>query len=148
MYSCICIFHCSDEDECRRSLPPCVPIAQCVNTPGSYRCECPAGYRLHQNGHNCQGKTRSPASSSVCSWLIRMNSCQVIGEYSVYYTFVVDIDECTMFPGICANGFCTNLEGRFRCLCNQGYRLNRNKDACIGTSYIIVIKLLPLSSYI
>lgn len=75
-------------------------------------------------------------------------SSQVIGEYSVYYTFVVDIDECTMFPGICANGFCTNLEGRFRCLCNPGYRLNRNKDACIGTSYIIVIKLLPLSNYI
>lgn len=65
---CICIFLCSDDDECRRSLPPCVPIAQCVNTPGSYRCECPAGYRLHQNGHNCQGSTRgSPANSSVCS---------------------------------------------------------------------------------
>lgn len=71
----------------------------------------------------------------------------MIGEYFVYI-FVVDIDECIMFFGICVNGFCINLEGRFRCLCNLGYRLNRNKDACIGTFYIIVIKLLFLFNYI
>jgi hypothetical protein len=48
--------------------------------------------------------------------------------------YIVDINECSDVPGICSNGICTNLEGRFRCTCNPGYRLNLNRDACIGKS--------------
>ncbi len=28
----------------------------CQNTPGSYRCTCPAGYRIAANGRTCMGK--------------------------------------------------------------------------------------------
>ncbi len=28
---------------------------KCVNLPGAYICVCPRGYRLHPNGHQCEG---------------------------------------------------------------------------------------------
>ncbi|PHJ18953.1 calcium binding egf domain-containing protein [Cystoisospora suis] len=45
-------------DECETR--PCSKDRVCVNTPGSYKCECPQGYSLHENGecvsdHTCTG---------------------------------------------------------------------------------------------
>ncbi|CAH1239804.1 HMCN1 [Branchiostoma lanceolatum] len=37
--------HCADIDECSAELAHCLPEASCRNTEGSYRCECPTGYR-------------------------------------------------------------------------------------------------------
>ncbi|KAJ6667025.1 hypothetical protein lerEdw1_019028 [Lerista edwardsae] len=30
----------------------------CINTPGSYRCSCPGGYRLFSDGKSCEGDIR------------------------------------------------------------------------------------------
>ncbi|XP_034531212.1 hemicentin-1 [Notolabrus celidotus] len=43
--SCIDINECEVRDACQH---------ECVNTPGSHRCLCPAGYRLMTNGKTCQ----------------------------------------------------------------------------------------------
>lgn len=32
-------------------------VHACINTPGSYRCACPAGYKLLNDGKNCEGKS-------------------------------------------------------------------------------------------
>lgn len=42
---------------------------RCVNTPGSYLCECKPGFRLHADGRTCLGK-RLPAhaASRLGSW--------------------------------------------------------------------------------
>ncbi|XP_078615239.1 uncharacterized protein LOC144884129 isoform X2 [Branchiostoma floridae x Branchiostoma japonicum] len=37
--------HCADINECSAELTDCLPNASCRNTEGSYRCECPTGYR-------------------------------------------------------------------------------------------------------
>lgn len=37
---------------------------ECMNTPGSHRCLCPAGYRLMGNGKTCQGEDHSSRLSS------------------------------------------------------------------------------------
>ncbi|XP_078697472.1 uncharacterized protein LOC144925368 [Branchiostoma floridae x Branchiostoma belcheri] len=37
--------HCADIDECSAEIADCLPEASCRNTEGSYRCECPKGYR-------------------------------------------------------------------------------------------------------
>uniref|UniRef100_A0A8C2ZWU4 Hemicentin-1 n=1 Tax=Cyclopterus lumpus TaxID=8103 RepID=A0A8C2ZWU4_CYCLU len=43
--SCLDINECEVRDACQH---------ECINTPGSHRCLCPAGYRLMTNGKTCQ----------------------------------------------------------------------------------------------
>lgn len=42
----------ADIDECIND--PCIN-GQCINTDGSFRCECPMGYRLDISGVRCEG---------------------------------------------------------------------------------------------
>lgn len=44
----------ADVDECAQSPRPCTH-GRCENTPGSYRCACPAGYRANAAGTSCSG---------------------------------------------------------------------------------------------
>lgn len=37
-----------------------------------------------------------------------------------------DINECTMSPGICAHGACENLDPGYRCICDPGFRNDRD----------------------
>lgn len=44
-----------DIDECTESNPmPCMG-GKCINTPGSYRCDCPAGTEVMGAGIDCEG---------------------------------------------------------------------------------------------
>ena len=43
-----------DIDECELGMDNCDPIARCVNTIGSFRCECPSGYS--GDGIVCEGQ--------------------------------------------------------------------------------------------
>ena len=44
-----------DVNECSENLGVCINGA-CINTDGSFRCECPFGYNLDYTGVNCVGK--------------------------------------------------------------------------------------------
>ena len=54
MVTLVYLFILSDIDECQSNSTNSCQFA-CVNTLGSYRCECPVGYRLGADGKNCQG---------------------------------------------------------------------------------------------
>ena len=43
----------SDDDECQSNATKCEQT--CVNTPGSYRCDCGRGYQLDSDGYSCAG---------------------------------------------------------------------------------------------
>lgn len=51
-----------DDNECNRLPNPCRGNAQCVNTPGSFECACPDGYKLGITGRDCAGKLLIPAA--------------------------------------------------------------------------------------
>ena len=57
MHCCVCACECIDRNECTEAdESPCVN-AVCVNTPGSYRCECTeVGTTLDSTGSTCRGK--------------------------------------------------------------------------------------------
>ena len=76
---------CNDIDECADpSLNKCWSQNDCRNTPGSYKCSCPDGFR--GNGINCN-----------------------------------DIDECATGQHNCHSlGECQNEIGSFKCVCNKG----------------------------
>ena len=43
-----------------------------------------------------------------------------------------DVNEC-LTPGVCTHGTCINLEGSFRCSCEQGYEVTPDEKGCQGT---------------
>lgn len=45
--------------------------------------------------------------------------------------FCVDIDECSIQPGLCNNGTCENTLGRYMCHCHPGFTRSPNED-CEG----------------
>ena len=63
-------FNITDADECRYNNGNCSHI--CVNTTGSYYCECPPGYTLQPNQHDCQGEY-----TYICSYNSAVN-CNVL----------------------------------------------------------------------
>ena len=62
LYPCVCFSGyqrndssslCADADECLLNSHHCLPPASCINTPGSYRCECPSLVGWSFDGSTC-----------------------------------------------------------------------------------------------
>eukprot|EP00057_Strongylocentrotus_purpuratus_P022288 XP_011676762.1 PREDICTED: fibropellin-3-like [Strongylocentrotus purpuratus] len=97
-----------DIDECGRGNP-CLNGASCINTPGSYTCECADGY----TGNNCE----SGIGGCAAGWYGA--NCDL------------DIDECGR-GNPCLNGAsCINTPGSYTCECADGYTGN-NCESGIG----------------
>ena len=57
--------------------------------------------------------------------------------YFMTYLFIFyhsDINECTMFPDICRNGLCQNLQKTgYKCICDQGFEYQGiSQTMCVG----------------
>lgn len=111
---------CVDEDECASA--PCEHT--CINTPGSFKCECypryivdpksPNNCQLHCGAEECPAEC-DPNDDYQCN-------CPVgyIAEERDEGVFCLDIDECS--SGHCDQG-CANTFGSYVCICNPGFTL-------------------------
>ncbi|KAF5913479.1 hypothetical protein HPG69_017097 [Diceros bicornis minor] len=95
-----------DVNECLES-PGICSNGQCINTDGSFRCECPMGYNLDYTGVRC-------VDTDECSI---GNPC---GN---------DINECAQNPLLCAFR-CMNTFGSYECTCPIGYALREDQKMC------------------
>ena len=52
-----CVYFPADVNECLNEtiINRCSPHARCINTDGSYRCECSSGYVLLADQRTCDG---------------------------------------------------------------------------------------------
>lgn len=100
----------------------------CVNTPGSYRCECISGYRKI-NGF-CKGiEICKKKTSNVLQSFNKLIECAMSNLMFVFiYT---DVDEC-QDSSICSHK-CINSDGSYKCDCNQGFKLENDKD-CVDVN--------------
>ncbi|XP_030856065.1 uncharacterized protein LOC105436405 isoform X4 [Strongylocentrotus purpuratus] len=137
---------CVDVDECATEFTnDCDANAVCINSPGSYRCECNLGF--FGNGQVCieidptSCADRPCSEGVVCTDLDRVvvlatidlknPTSDVITLYKCgdcpegYHgdgENCVDIDECAENTFECAtNAQCINLPGTYMCTCNEGY---------------------------
>lgn len=110
----------------------------CINTDGSFRCECPFGYNLDYTGVNCVGETIIAPSSWHLQFLFLVLFCllgvvvffcqhstmfkpPLMHQSSFFFpTTLSDTDECSI-GNPCGNGTCTNVVGGFECSCQEGF---------------------------
>ncbi|XP_066921300.1 uncharacterized protein [Clytia hemisphaerica] len=145
--------HIYDEDECLTlsntthrelyniTLQPCHTHAQCINTIGSYTCQCFDGYQ--GDGFQCQDLNECDEVDNICG---EDSDCfNTVGSYKCQchkgYEGIdgkqcKDIDECVRHgPELCQqqtrsnNTFCINTDGGFFCNCTEGFY--KKKGLCI-----------------
>ncbi|XP_044765989.1 fibulin-1-like isoform X1 [Coccinella septempunctata] len=142
-YTCVCppghhlnpqTNRCEDFDECKY-YKVCYHNANCVNTVGSYRCECKEGFR--DSGRGCEDIDECAENPSRCEhrcinfWGSFRCTCQAGFTLNSDNRTCTDIDECETFKDkkLCI-GPCENIPGSYRCSCPSGYRLGSDKRTC------------------
>ncbi|XP_035516192.1 adhesion G protein-coupled receptor E5 [Morone saxatilis] len=95
---------CVDADECDETPGLCGKYAKCMNTEGSYYCNCLHGY-IHDKK--------------------MVNFTAIVGQCQ-------DYNECTNQVSICGQGGnCSNQIGSYICNCHFGYTKNSDQGPCI-----------------
>ncbi|XP_072017956.1 uncharacterized protein [Amphiura filiformis] len=133
---------CDDVDECRQGTDDCHPNAHCVNTIGSYRCECNIGYA--GDGRICipvdptTCRDRPCFTGVVCTDIplnlnaidlentreIKLYECGPCppGFFGADGITCYDENECLRGAHNChVNATCRNIPGGFNCECNIGH---------------------------
>uniref|UniRef100_A0A914HVQ6 Fibulin-1 n=1 Tax=Globodera rostochiensis TaxID=31243 RepID=A0A914HVQ6_GLORO len=91
---------CEDIDECREQPRRCALFEECVNIPGSFRCQ--------EQGNVCSNGYYMDKDSGFC----------------------LDIDECSRSHTCESDDQCMNLPGTFRCNCGVGFEFNELTMHC------------------
>ena len=104
----------------------CSNNANCVNTLGSYKCKCKAGFigdgRTCTNVNECESNTYQCRDNSVCVDTIGSYNCSCETGYTLKGQTCQDINECDANQHNChPNGRCVNTVGSFKCECKSGF---------------------------
>ena len=114
-----------DIDECTENSHNC--SHECINTIGSYVCDCNIGYQLDDTLLQCVGM-------HFWYWFIK---CEFYCDLNI-----VDIDECAVESNGGCDHNCTNTEGSYYCSCFIGYELDEDQKGCSGQYMYALSKLL------
>ncbi|KAF3829509.1 hypothetical protein GH733_003773 [Mirounga leonina] len=122
-----------DVNECAESPGVCTN-GLCVNTDGSFRCECPFGYSLDFTGIRCvdtdECSVGHPCGQGTCTNVIGGFECACADGFEPGPTMTCeDVDECSLNPLLCAFR-CRNTEGSYVCTCPAGYALREDGAMC------------------
>ncbi|XP_077200578.1 fibrillin-2 isoform X1 [Paroedura picta] len=122
-----------DVNECLES-PGICSNGHCINTDGSFRCECPLGYKLDYTGVHCvdtdECSIGNPCGNGTCSNVIGSFECNCLDGFEPGPMMnCEDINECAQNPLLCAFR-CINTFGFYECTCPVGYELRDDQKMC------------------
>ncbi|MEJ1281881.1 hypothetical protein NN561_012832 [Cricetulus griseus] len=125
-----------DIDECRIS-PDICGQGTCINTPGSFECDCFPGFTSGSLlMKNCMDVDECASDPLLCQEGTCINTegsyechCPPGRELKSQGTACEDVDECAV-GNLCMFGNCENLPGTFRCSCDDGYELDQGGSNC------------------
>lgn len=124
---------CTDIDECLADNGGCQQT--CNNLPGSYECECVAGYALNEDHATCHDvdecATANGGCDQTCTNAAGSYACSCGAGYVLDTDLHAcdDVNECGSANGGCAQ-LCTNSNGTFACSCTAGYTLDADHVGC------------------
>lgn len=109
---------------------------------GSYRCECPSGYKLTADGNNncvdideCVDDVVN-LCSDACENVDGSYRCLCPDGYELDSNdnrTCVDSNECLNVNHGCSHN-CTNIDGSFECTCPFGYYLSVDNATCLDVN--------------
>ncbi|MBN3310725.1 FBN2 protein, partial [Amia calva] len=122
-----------DLNECVENPGICYN-GHCINTDGSFRCECPMGYTLNYTGVHCvdmdECSVGNPCGNGTCTNVIGGFECNCEEGFEPGPMMTCeDINECAQNPLLCAFR-CINTYGSYECTCPAGYTLRGDKKMC------------------
>lgn len=125
---------CIDVDECAKGY---CQGGECINSPDGFKCTCPPGFDMSNDGKLCTDKDEC-SLSGVCAngMCINMDGtfkCQCKNGFKLSTTgrACIDIDECYENMRICLNGRCENTLGSYKCHCDRGFTMSEDGAYCI-----------------
>ncbi|NWU86044.1 FBN2 protein, partial [Onychorhynchus coronatus] len=122
-----------DVNECLES-PGICSNGHCINTDGSFRCECPMGYNLDFTGVHCidtdECSVGNPCGNGTCTNVVGSFECSCHEGFEPGPMMnCEDINECAQNPLLCAFR-CVNTYGFYECTCPVGYELREDRKMC------------------
>uniref|UniRef100_A0A8C9L834 Fibrillin-2 n=1 Tax=Pavo cristatus TaxID=9049 RepID=A0A8C9L834_PAVCR len=140
------LMKCQDIDECRIS-PDLCGSGTCVNTPGSFECECFDGYESgFMMMKNCMDIDECERNPLLCRGGMCVNTegsfqcdCPVGHELSPSREECIDVNECSLSDNLCRNGNCVNMVGTYQCSCNSGYQATADRQGCVDIDECMIM---------
>ncbi|XP_063328764.1 adhesion G protein-coupled receptor E1-like [Pelmatolapia mariae] len=139
---------CIDIDECKDEKKPCGENTICINTNGSYYCQCKDGFRRPRGEVNstaggckdifeCLEKKDICGPNTICVNTIPYYSCtcddgfiSTTGNKTFRHdqnAICEDINECQKGNPCGQNASCNNTQGSYYCICNAGFGLKSGR---------------------
>uniref|UniRef100_A0A8C4TFG9 Fibrillin-1-like n=1 Tax=Erpetoichthys calabaricus TaxID=27687 RepID=A0A8C4TFG9_ERPCA len=127
------IFSKSDIDECSSDPELCMN-GECINTDGSYRCECGFGFTLDPGNIKCEDTDEcsvgNPCGNGTCTNVVGAFECTCDEGFEPGPMMTCeDVNECALNPLLCAFR-CVNTYGSYECKCPAGYVLREDRRMC------------------
>ncbi|KAL0974181.1 hypothetical protein UPYG_G00216710 [Umbra pygmaea] len=121
-FGAVDINECQNENACRQGL--------CVNTIGSYYCQCKSGFKYLDNGScvdldECVEIRNACKQAETCFNLIGSYNCPCSTGFTNNFgqsRFCEDLDEC-LNANVCRNSDCVNTYGSYDCECYPGFTM-------------------------
>ncbi|XP_052832468.1 fibrillin-2, partial [Octopus bimaculoides] len=145
---CPYIGHIEDPNGNRKDINECMMYpdyctnGRCINTDGSYRCECNTGFQVDDTKTRCidinECLTGRICGRGTCTNLIGQFECSCEDGYAPGPEGTCeDLNECQTELNKCAFR-CVNTPGSFRCICPIGYRLADDNRHCVDVDECLI----------